>query len=141
MRTFRDGPLDDACRGGIWAIGNFDGLHRGHRALFDHARAIAAARGIRAGVLTFSPHPARVLNAAFAPALILTDDEKEAGIAAAGIDMYRVLTFDLALAALDAHTFARRILVDEMGAVGVVVGAGFRYGHRAAGTVDDWRGD
>lgn len=140
MRTLDgDGVLLDDARGAVWAIGNFDGLHRGHQALFAHARAVASAHGRQSGVLTFDPHPARVLNPSLAPPLILDADEKAAGIAAAGVDLYRVLRFDPALAALTPREFCARILVDGMGAHGVVVGAGFRFGHRAAGTVDDLR--
>lgn len=140
MRTLDgDGPFSDDARGAVWAIGNFDGLHRGHQALFAHAQVVASAHGRSSGVLTFSPHPARVLNPSLAPPLILDADEKAAGIAAAGVDLYRVLRFDQALAALTPREFCARILVDGMGAHGVVVGEGFRFGHRAAGTVADLR--
>ncbi len=140
MRTIdEDAALpNDAC-GVVWAIGNFDGLHRGHHALFKHARAVAAAHDCLSGVLTFDPHPARILNPALAPPLILTAAEKQGGIAAAGIDVYRVLRFDHALASLSATEFCRRVLVEGMLARGVVVGEGFRFGHHAAGTVADLR--
>lgn len=147
MRTFRvdvSSPpeavrLPPGARGAVWAIGNFDGLHRGHQALFARARELAAEKGALSGVLTFSPHPARVLNPQLAPPLILTEEEREAGIAAAGLDLLCVLRFDATLAALPADDFARRVLVEEMGARGVVVGEGFRFGHRASGTVEDLR--
>lgn len=146
MRTFRVDAstqpgelLPDDARGAVWAIGNFDGLHRGHQALFARARELAARSGTAAGVLTFSPHPARVLNPPLAPPLILTEEEREAGIAAAGMDLLCVLRFDRALASLSADDFARRVLVEGMGARGAVVGEGFRFGHRAAGTVEDLR--
>lgn len=134
-----DAALPDDARGAVWAIGNFDGLHRGHQALFKHARAVASAHDCPSGVLTFAPHPARVLNPALSPPLILDAEEKERGIAAAGIDLYRVLQFDEALASLTATEFCRRVLVEDMGALGVVVGEGFRFGYRAAGTVADLR--
>lgn len=140
MRTIDgDTALSDEARGAVWAIGNFDGLHRGHQALFKHAQAVAAGHGCHSGVLTFAPHPARVLNPALAPPLIFDPDEKQRGIAAAGIDLYRVLRFDNALASLTAQEFCQRILIEGMGARGVVVGTGFRFGHRAAGTVADLR--
>lgn len=134
-----DRPFAAPERGAVWAIGNFDGLHRGHQALFAHARAVASAHGRRSGVLTFHPHPARVLNPSLAPPLILTPEEKADGIARAGVDLYRVLRFDSSLASLSPREFCQRILIDDMGAHGVVVGEGFRFGHRAAGTVDDLR--
>src|SRR4051812_11821441 len=134
MRTLRDD--DTAPAGAIWAIGNFDGLHRGHRALFARAIEVAKARGAASGVLTFSPHPAKVLNPSLAPPLILTEEEKERGIATCGIDLFRVLRFDPALASLSADDFTKRVLQEGLRAGGVVVGEGFRFGHRATGTVD-----
>lgn len=131
--------VPDEARGAVWAIGNFDGLHRGHQALFAHARVVASAHGRKSGVLTFHPHPARVLNPSLAPPLILAADEKQAGIAAAGVELYRVLPFTPALAALSPREFCAQVLSDGMGAHGVVVGEGFRFGHRAQGTVADLR--
>jgi riboflavin kinase/FMN adenylyltransferase len=138
-RVTADATLPADARNAVWAIGNFDGLHRGHMALFAQARALAKQHGCLSGVLTFAPHPARVLNAALAPPLILSLDEKERGIAAAGIDRYCVVRFDRALAELTAHAFCSRVLKEALGARGVVVGAGFRFGRRAAGTVEDLR--
>lgn len=147
MRTFRldvEGPvvsarLPEELRGGVWAIGNFDGLHRGHQALFVRARALAAELGVTSGVLTFSPHPARLLNPGLAPPLILAEDEREAGIAAAGADALVVVHFTRALAAQSPEAFVREVLIERIGARAVVVGEGFRFGNRAAGTADDLR--
>lgn len=147
MRTFRidvtsaaeSTTLPSDCRGGAWAIGNFDGLHRGHQALFARARAVAVELGGPSGVVTFSPHPARVLNPQLAPPMILTEEERDAGIAAAGIDALAVVAFGRALADQSPEVFAREVLVTRLGAAAVVVGEGFRFGHRAAGTVDDLR--
>ncbi len=125
--------------GAIWAMGNFDGLHRGHQALFAAARAQASSSRVAAGVLTFEPHPAKVLNPALAPRLILTAAEKERGIAAAGLDAMAVERFDPALAALTADAFCARVLSGRLRAGGVVVGQGFRFGVHARGTVDDLR--
>src|SRR6478672_9648173 len=106
MRTFRDDDrIPDDARGAIWAIGNFDGLHRGHQALFARARDVARARTVHSGVVTFDPHPAKVLNPSLAPPLILNALEKEQGIAAAGIDELCVLRFDRALASLSPDEF------------------------------------
>lgn len=143
MQTFRldatASPLPPEAHGAVWAMGNFDGLHRGHQALFAKARDLAAAHGTRSGVLTFAPHPARVLNPKLAPPLILTEDERAAGIAAAGIDLFCVIRFDEALAALSPSEFVTRVLSGQLRARGVVVGEGFRFGRRAAGTVEDLR--
>lgn len=143
MQTFRldatASPLPPEAHGAVWAMGNFDGLHRGHQALFAKARDLASAHGTRSGVLTFAPHPARVLNPKLAPPLILTDDERAAGIAAAGIDLLCVIRFDEALAALSPSEFVTRVLGGQLRARGVVVGEGFRFGRRAVGTVEDLR--
>ena len=147
MRVFRDETGDDAqtarlpndARGAVWAIGNFDGLHRGHRALLTRAWALARERHALAGVLTFTPHPARTLNPELAPPLILTEDEKEVGLAELGMDLMVALRFDARLAAMSAEVFCLGVLGQRLGALGVVVGEGFRFGHRAQGTVDDLR--
>ena len=127
----------DSARGAVVAIGNFDGLHRGHHALFQAARALAQRHGVAAGVVTFDPHPVRVLAPHLAPPLILREDEKVAGIAAAGIDVVYVVAFDAELAALSPAEFCARVLVERLGVSGVVVGEGFKFGHRAAGRFTD----
>lgn len=140
MRVLPPGAAaPDDLAGAIWAIGNFDGLHRGHQALFAAARAQARAAGVAAGVLTFDPHPAKVLNPALAPLLILNDKEKESGIAAAGIDALALERFDAALVQLSPDEFCRRVLGARLRAGGVVVGEGFRFGVHARGTAEDLR--
>ncbi|MCC7108886.1 MAG: riboflavin biosynthesis protein RibF [Deltaproteobacteria bacterium] len=140
MRVLRPGEgAPDDLAGAIWALGNFDGLHRGHQALFEAARAAAVGAHVAAGVLSFEPHPAKVLNPALAPLLILNAAEKERGIAAAGLDAYAIERFDAALARLTPAEFCTQVLGSRLRAGGVVVGEGFRFGHRALGTVDDLR--
>jgi riboflavin kinase/FMN adenylyltransferase len=82
------------------AIGNFDGVHLGHRALLDRARAGAVELGGESVALTFDPHPAFVLGAHLAPRLITTTDRKLELLADAGVDATRVEPFDRALAAM-----------------------------------------
>jgi riboflavin kinase/FMN adenylyltransferase len=125
--------------GVVVAIGNFDGLHRGHQALLARARTLADELGARVGVVTFDPHPARVLASRMAPPLILRRDEKEAGLRALGAAFVEVVPFDLHLAALAPARFVEDVLVRRLQVVGVVVGEGFRFGHRAAGTIEDLR--
>ncbi|MCC7071451.1 MAG: riboflavin biosynthesis protein RibF [Deltaproteobacteria bacterium] len=140
MRVLPPGvAAPDELAGAIWAIGNFDGLHRGHQALFAAARARATSSRVAAGVLTFEPHPAKVLSPALAPRLILNAAEKERGIAAAGLDALAVERFDAALAALAPDEFCARVLGARLRAGGVVVGEGFRFGVHASGVVDDLR--
>lgn len=129
----------DDLAGAVWALGNFDGLHRGHQALFAAARAHAQAGRVAAGVLTFDPHPARVLNPPLAPLLILNAREKQRGIEEAGMDALAIERFDAALAKRSPAEFCAAVLGERLRAGGVVVGEGFRFGHRALGTVDDLR--
>src|SRR5687767_2102238 len=101
MRVLRpDDPAPDDASGAIYAIGNFDGLHRGHQALFAAAIGEAKKRGVKSGVLTFSPHPAKILSPQLAPQLLLNDAEKERGIERAGIDVLAIERFDATLAKL-----------------------------------------
>lgn len=140
MRVLRPGEgAPDELVGAIWALGNFDGLHRGHQALFGAAREAAGGAHVAAGVLSFDPHPAKVLNPALAPLLILNAAEKERGIAAAGVDAYAIERFDAALARLTPAEFCAQVLGARLRAGGVVVGEGFRFGHRALGTAADLR--
>ena len=125
-------------RGATVAVGNFDGLHRGHLALFSDARQ-AAASGQPVGVVTFAPHPVKVLAPHLAPPAILRPDEKESGLRALHIDVLYVIPFDAALAALSPQAFIDDVLIKRLGVVGVVVGAGFRFGVKARGSIADLR--
>ncbi|HWM87315.1 MAG TPA: bifunctional riboflavin kinase/FAD synthetase [Kofleriaceae bacterium] len=116
------------------AIGNFDGVHRGHLALLERARASAASLGGESAALTFEPHPALVLAPHLAPRLITTTERKLELIAAAGIDVCVVEPFDRDLAGLSPEQFARSVLGEAIGARSVIVGFDFTFGHRRAGT-------
>jgi riboflavin kinase / FMN adenylyltransferase len=119
----------------VVTIGNFDGVHLGHqrilRAVLDRARHSDAL----AAVLTFYPHPARVLRPAEAPALLQTLEQRLASISATGIDAVLVLRFDAELAGVSPEDFVRRFLLDSMAVQTVLVGGNFRFGHRGAGDV------
>jgi riboflavin kinase/FMN adenylyltransferase len=125
--------------GVVVAIGNFDGLHRGHRALLAAARGLADQKIADVGVVTFDPHPVKVLASQMAPPLILRRDEKLAGLKALGVDVVHVVPFDLHLAAMSPERFIHEVLVQRLDVKGVVVGEGFRFGHRAAGSIADLR--
>lgn len=131
--------VGDALRGGVVAIGNFDGLHRGHQALFQKAHAVAKGRNAAAGVLTFSPHPSKVLAPHLAPPMILTLSEKREGIARAQIDVCVFEPFDEHFARMTPQAFAEDILVKGLQVSGVVVGQDFSFGHKGAGKVKDLR--
>jgi riboflavin kinase/FMN adenylyltransferase len=121
----------------VVALGNFDGLHRGHQALLARTRELALHKGVRAGVVTFDPHPVKVLAARLAPPLILRPDEKMAGLRRLGAEVVHVLPFDQELASLAPHQFVQDVLCKRLGVCGVVVGEGFRFGHGAKGSFVD----
>ncbi len=128
--------VPDALRGGVVALGNFDGFHPGHRHLLAAARTLAAAVSGPAVCLTFEPHPRTVLRSA-EPVFRLTPvDAKLRLTRALGIDALAVLPFNHTVAALAAEAFVATVLVGRLGARGVVVGADFRFGHGRAGSVE-----
>jgi len=115
------------------AIGNFDGVHRGHQALVAAAVARARETGGAAIVLTFDPHPARVLRPEAAPEALTTVAQKEELVAALGVSRLVALEFDTQLAALAPEAFAREVLAATLGARHVVVGESFRFGRARRG--------
>jgi len=121
----------------VVAIGNFDGVHLGHQKILRGVleRARAGGNGLLATVLTFYPHPARVLRPAAAPALLATLDQRLAAFDAMGLDAALVLRFDEELSKVGAEEFARRFLVETLRAKAVLVGGNFRFGHKQAGDV------
>ncbi len=132
----RDAAPDGALRGAVLAMGNFDGVHRGHQAVI--AAAIARARGLGqpAGVLTFEPHPRDFFNPT-EPLFRLTDEAAKLRLLAAnGLDGTVVLTFDAALAGLSAEDFVARILVGRFAVSGVVIGFNFHFGKNRTGSPD-----
>jgi riboflavin kinase / FMN adenylyltransferase len=116
-------------------IGNFDGCHLGHQKILRDVAERARRANALSAVLTFFPHPARVLRPAEAPALLETLDQRLAAMDSCGIDAALVMPFDRALASMSAEDFVRRILVDTMAAQAVLVGGNFRFGHGGAGDV------
>lgn len=125
----------DLPRGGVITIGNFDGVHLGHqemlRRIVDRARAL----DVPSVVLTFDPHPMRVLHPQRAPKLIQTLRQREEEIAAAGVDALVVIPFTRELAALPAEEFVRDLLGRCLGAREVHVGSGFVFGCGRRGNV------
>jgi len=117
------------------AVGNFDGVHRGHQALVAATTAEAQRRGRAAVVLTLDPHPARLLKPERAPASIMTLSQKAETLEALGVDALVVVPFTTAFAAQTPETFAAEILVRHLGASVVLVGENFRFGHDRVGTL------
>jgi riboflavin kinase/FMN adenylyltransferase len=123
----------------VVAIGNFDGVHRGHQAIFALIRERAAALGGESVVLTFEPHPVKVLAPALAPPLITTYQRKLELIAACGVDVAVVQPFDASFAATPPDVFIRQALVEGLGAREVCVGFNFSFGKGRAGTPEKLR--
>jgi riboflavin kinase/FMN adenylyltransferase len=116
-------------------VGNFDGLHLGHQKILQSVREHARAAGQRAAVITFDPHPMRVLRPDRAPLMIQTLTQRLAGFEQMGLEAALVLRFDRALSLVLPEEFIERILVGGLRAGAILVGANFRFGHRGAGDV------
>ncbi len=115
------------------AIGNFDGVHRGHRVLLEEARRRAQAARSASAILTFTPHPARLFAPDKAPPLIMSLARRLELCAAAGIEVAIVEPFSPAFAAMEADSFVRDVLGRDLGVRDVVVGYDFSYGRGRAG--------
>lgn len=122
-------------RGGSVALGNFDGVHRGHQAVIGAARAIACDRGIPLGVMTFEPHPRRFFQPDLPPFTLTSFRQKAHLIAETGADFLFVQAFDQALSQGSPDWFVREVLVAGLGVSHVVVGWDYAFGHGRAGTV------
>lgn len=116
-------------------VGTFDGVHLGHRRLIDATRREAASSRLRAVVVTFDRHPLATVRPKTAPRLLTSLDQKVDLLYEAGADDVVVLEFDAARANQSAEDFVATFLVDELGARVIVVGDGFRFGHRQRGDV------
>jgi riboflavin kinase/FMN adenylyltransferase len=137
MRVFSDyqGLPADAT-GAVVALGNFDGVHRGHQALLAAARADADALGAPLAVLTFEPHPRSVFKPDEAPFRLTTPAEKARLLQGLGVDLLYVLPFDEALSRMSAGDFRDRVLIQGLAARAIVAGPNFRFGYRRAGTLE-----
>ena len=138
MQIFRS--LDEVPSGfgpSAAAIGNFDGVHRGHADVLRAITAEAKANGWRSIAITFDPHPEQFLRPANCPQLVTPMPERLKLVAATGIDAVLVLPFDDSLAELSPRQFVEAILVGKLGVRSVHEGANFRFGHRALAGVTE----
>lgn len=117
------------------AIGFFDGVHWGHRAIFEELLRVAVQERLVSTALTFNRHPAELLAANRAPSFINTMEQRIERISLMGIDEIVVAVFDLALANLPKDEFVSKILIESLGAKRVVVGSNFRFGKDREGDV------
>ena len=125
--------IPDALRGGVIALGNFDGFHAGHQAVVGRAVRPAKDEGRPAIVATFDPHPVRFFKPDVPPFRLTTLAQRLELFGAAGADAMLVLPFDAALAATTADDFITDLLLDRYGAAGVVTGADFVFGKGRGG--------
>jgi riboflavin kinase/FMN adenylyltransferase len=116
-------------------IGNFDGVHFGHRRILKRVVALAREHGWKPSVLTFDPHPTRVVAPARAPKLLTSPERRAELMCEEGIEQVLILPFTGELAALTPEEFVRQLVMERLGARAVLVGENFRFGHRQAGNV------
>lgn len=118
----------------VLALGNFDGLHRGHMKIIDRVRRRAGERGGTPAAMTFDPHPPRVLRPDKAPLLLMSKEQKIEALARSGMQGIAVVRFTRELSQWDPEAFVRTVLVDWLHVSEVWVGANFLFGHNRAGT-------
>lgn len=123
----------------VAAIGNFDGVHRGHRENLGSAAREAQERGMRSIAITFDPHPAQVLYPDIAPKLLTFLPQRVELMARTGVDAILVLPFNAELSRVSGRDFVREILVGKLGIRGIHEGANFRFGHGAKAGVGELR--
>jgi riboflavin kinase / FMN adenylyltransferase len=117
----------------VLALGNFDGLHRGHRKILDRMRRVAEERGATSVIMTFDPHPPRVVRPDKAPPLLMTKAQKLEAIAEAGVQGAAIVRFTPELSNWEPEAFVRIVLVDWLRVAEVWVGANFLFGHDRSG--------
>lgn len=130
-----DQPVPDALRGGVVALGNFDGFHRGHQAVVGAAVARGQAEKRPVLVASFDPHPVRYFHPDTPPFRLTTLDQRAALFADARADAMLVFTFNAALASVSAESFVTDWLIGRAGAVHVVTGEDFTFGKGRSGNV------
>jgi len=135
MRIFRHfDRLPEEARGAAIAVGNFDGVHRGHQAVIGEAGHLAKTAGIPWAVLTFEPHPRRVFKPDMAPFRLTPFRSKAREIATLGVDHLIVLRFSRAFSQMAAEAFVHDVIVSGLEARHVVCGYDFAFGHGRRGT-------
>ena len=134
MQVFRNlGEISPGLGPTVVSIGNFDGVHLGHRFILDRLRQSAAARSLRSVAVTFDPHPLRFLRPETCPRLITPLETRLELLGDTGIDAVLVLPFTAELSRMRAAEFVTAIVHDALGAVEVHEGTNFRFGYRAEG--------
>jgi riboflavin kinase / FMN adenylyltransferase len=130
---FPDDPRPPRWTRPVLALGNFDGVHRGHRKILDRVCRVAGERGATPVVMTFDPHPPRVVRSDKAPPLLMTMAQKLDAFGAAGLQGAAIVRFTHELSRWDPEMFVRTVLVDWLRVAEVWVGANFLFGHDRTG--------
>jgi riboflavin kinase / FMN adenylyltransferase len=130
---FPDDPRPPRWVSPVLALGNFDGLHRGHVKIIERVKRRAAERGATSLVMTFDPHPPRVVRPDKAPPLLMTTAQRLEAIAQAGMHGTALVRFTPELSRWDPETFVRTVLVEWLHVAEVWVGANFLFGRDRAG--------
>lgn len=140
MRAFRAiSEIPPGFGPSVVTIGNFDGVHAGHREILRRVATIASERDLVPVVLTFDPHPAQVLAPHRAPKLITTVSQRLRRLESQGMEAALLLPFSLDIARLSPEEFARDVLANALRAKVVIVGGDFRFGHKQAGDIGTLR--
>jgi riboflavin kinase/FMN adenylyltransferase len=122
-------------RNPVLTVGNFDGVHIGHVSLFQRVRELADRLEGESLIITFNPHPTKVLFPGNGPPLITPHEQKMKLVEEAGIDVFVVFEFTREFAQLSAHDFVQHIIHEKIGARAVVVGPDYRFGHKREGDI------
>ena len=134
MRVFRHTTAAEADRGAVVAVGNFDGVHRGHQAVIALGKEMAHAADAPFAVLTFEPHPRSVFQPGAPPFRLTPFRAKSRALEGLGVDLLFTLHFDQDFAQKSAEAFVAEVLVEGLGIKAVVVGYDFVFGNRRRGT-------
>jgi riboflavin kinase / FMN adenylyltransferase len=137
---FPDDPRPSWLVHPVIALGNFDGLHRGHLKIIERVKRGAAEHGGTPMAMTFDPHPPRIVRPDKAPPLLMTTTQRLEALHHAGVQCVAVVRFTKELSQWDADTFVRKVLVDWLRVSEVWVGANFLFGHDRTGTFSVLRG-
>ena len=127
-------------RGGVVTIGNFDGVHQGHRAVLDQLIDVGSRLGAATTLVTFEPHPGEFFSGPDAPSRLTRFKEKMCALAETPLDRVLVLRFEASLSRVPAARFIERCLLEGLGVKHLLVGDDFRFGFRAEGNFDMLRG-
>ena len=130
---YPDDPRPSRWAQPVLALGNFDGVHRGHRKILERVCRVAGERGATSVVMTFDPHPPRVVRPDKAPSLLMTKPQKLEAIADAGVQGAAIVRFTADLSHWDPETFVRNVLVNWLHVGEVWVGANFLFGRDRSG--------